>query len=206
MPEFMYLCDMDISKMTDRQIVEAILKRDAAVTHKYLYERCYPLFKAVYDRYYTDCNDCTELINEIYLYIMTPKRDTGESKLEKFGYRCTLTMWLKIVVTNYCHQLYERRGTAEMSTDSLDDPERYSPLASDAASDPTRRLSRRDLERMVADMPNERYRRIIRYRYIEELTAQETAQLMGMTMENYYNKHRLAKAQFEDRLRKEGLI
>jgi hypothetical protein len=43
-------------------------------------------------------------------------------------------------------------------------------------------------------------------RYIEEKTNEETAIVLGMTMDNYYNKHRLAKAQFSNILRKEGLL
>ena len=55
-------------------------------------------------------------------------------------------------------------------------------------------------------MPNSRYRELIRYRYVEEKTNEETAELLGMSMDNYYNKHRLAKEQLKRILRKEGLV
>ena len=35
---------------------------------------------------------------------------------------------------------------------------------------------------------------------------EETAETLGMSMDNYYNKHKLAKEQFAKILRKEGLI
>lgn len=43
-------------------------------------------------------------------------------------------------------------------------------------------------------------------RYVEEKTNEETAMVLEMTMDNYYNKHKLAKAQFCNILRKEGLL
>jgi GTP:adenosylcobinamide-phosphate guanylyltransferase len=63
---------MEIEKYTDQQIVAAILKRDTEVTKEFLYKRCYPLFKSIFDKYYTDCENCYELINEIYVYINSP--------------------------------------------------------------------------------------------------------------------------------------
>jgi len=59
---------------------------------------------------------------------------------------------------------------------------------------------------MLAQMPNARYRMIIFHRYVEDKTNEETALLLNMTMDNFYNKHRLAKEQFRQILRKEGLI
>ena len=96
-----------IESLTDKEIVDAILNRDAVITRLYFYEKCYPLFKACYDKYYTDCETCVEFINQIYLLIMTPRKNTGEAPLQAFGFRCTLTMWLKIIAENYCKQLFK---------------------------------------------------------------------------------------------------
>lgn len=70
-----------IANFTDQEIVKAILDRETFVTKEFLYGKCYPLFKAIYDKYYTDCEICFELINEIYVYIMIPQKNTGISKL-----------------------------------------------------------------------------------------------------------------------------
>ena len=69
-----------------------------------------------------------------------------------------------------------------------------------------RNLNMDDLMKIIALMPNQRYRKLIEYRYVHELSNEETATLMSMTMANYYNKHKLAKAQFVAALRKEGLV
>ena len=39
----------------------------------------------------------------------------------------------------------------------------------------------------------------------KEKSNEETAQLLGMSMDNYYNKHKLAKEQFVTTLKKEGI-
>ena len=41
-------------------------------------------------------------------------------------------------------------------------------------------------------------------RYLEQKTNEETAEALGMTMDNYYNKHKLAKEQYERVWRKEA--
>ena len=63
-----------------------------------------------------------------------------------------------------------------------------------------------DIKKILDMMPNLRYRHLIELRYIEEKTNEETATALNMTMDNYYNKHKLAKVQFCNILRKEGLL
>lgn len=52
-------------------------------------------------------------------------------------------------------------------------------------------------------MPNKRYSELIHLRYLELKTNEETAKELGMSLENYYNKHKLAKEQYERIFRKE---
>lgn len=192
-----------IEQLTDREIIDAILRRDAEVTKIFLFRKCYPLFKSIYDRYYTDCANCFEFINEIYLLIMMPSKITGESKLASFGGRCTFTMWLKIVAQNYCRQIFAKKS--DFFEESLSDGDRNLQIA-ESLSEKMSNLDREDLSRIISAMPNKRYRQLIEYRYVNEKTNEETAVLLGMTMANYYNKHKLAKAQFVEQLSKEGLL
>lgn len=67
--------------MTDQEIVQAILNRDKEITFLYLYKKCYPIFNTVHRKYYTDCENPTELINEIYIYILTPNKKLGFANL-----------------------------------------------------------------------------------------------------------------------------
>ena len=53
-------------------------------------------------------------------------------------------------------------------------------------------------------MPNKRYGELLRLRYVESLTNEETANKLGTTMENYYNLHKRAKEQYDKVHGKEG--
>ena len=64
-------------------------------------------------------------------------------------------------------------------------------------------INRQDAQIIIKQMPNKRYGELIRLRYLELMTNEETAKALGMSMENYYNKHKLAKAQYERIFRKE---
>ncbi|MBO5062018.1 MAG: sigma-70 family RNA polymerase sigma factor, partial [Prevotella sp.] len=194
---------MEIDRYTDQEIAQAILRRDILITKEYLYRKCYPLFKAIYDKHYTDCENPIELINEIYVYILMPHRETHRSKLQDFGFRCTLTMWLKIVTENYCHQLFAKRIQSDENNDVSDD---RNDISDDSFIANTRKLDMDDVQKILSMMPNQRYRKLIEYRYIDEKSNEETALLLEMSMANYYNCHKRAKAQYCEALRKEGLI
>lgn len=194
---------MEIDKYSDQEIVEAILCRNAFVTREYLYRKCYPLFCAIYNKYYTDCENPVELINQIYLYILTPNRETGKSKLSSFGFRCTLTAWLKIVTENYCHQLFVRKFNISENI-SIDGDRNI--LENHSLKSDFNTLNMEDVKRMLLMMPNERYRHLIEYRYLDERSNEETAKLLALTMTNYYNVHLRAKVQFCTVLKREGLI
>lgn len=193
----------EIANLSDRQIVQAILNKDTEITKEYLYCTCYPLFKSIFDKYYTDCDNCFEFINEIYVYIMWPHKDTHVSKLASFGFRCSLPMWLKIVAENFCHQLYTKKSNFQ--TDSLIENDRNGTI-SDSLDEKMQSLNMQDVRKILIAMSNDRFRRLIESRYLEEKSNEETAELLGVTMPNYYNMHKRAKTQFCEELRKEGLL
>ena len=194
---------MNIEQLSDNQIVDALLQRDSSVTRLFLYKKCRPLFRSIYQRYYTDCADEVELINEIYLFIMTPGKKTGRSPLEGFTFRCSITLWLKIVAEHYCHSLYSHKIDTDENIfiDSDRNADESLSLVSEDNS-----LTMADASRILDSMPNERYRSLIRFRYLEERSNEETAELLGLSMANYYNVHLRAKKQWCDMLKQEGLL
>ena len=192
-----------IDQMTDREIVAAILRRDRAITEAYFYRKCYPLFKACFDCYYTDCETVVEFINEIYLYLMIPCKGSHTSYLENFSFRCSLANWLKIVAQTYCYQLFKKKG--DFFEESLDDGDRFSEILVSISTELSH-FDSEDLNRVLQMMPNLRYREIIRLKYVDELSNEEVAKRLDMSIENFYNKHLLAKKQFKTALRKEGLL
>lgn len=197
--------------MEDLQIAKALIQRDESVTRKYLYQQCYPLFKSIYDNYYTDCYSCKEFIDEIYVLIIAPSKITGKCQLENFRGESTLTSWLKTACLYYCYNNFEKKKRMPIyepiPTDNEKDDEegdrydRMFPSINIDFSD----INRADAIAVLSQMPNKRYSSLIRLRYLEDKTNEETAAILGMTMENYYNKHKLAKAQYMRVIKKEEL-
>lgn len=195
-----------LNGMADQDIVNAILLRDRKVTQQYLYIRCYPLFKSVYDNYYTDCQSCMEFINEIYIHLLTPNAETGECKLQSFRFGSTLTTWLKTVAVFYCYGKYRKKKEIDILPEINERAEvrgdRFDTYAASMyeESNPT---AYSDVETILSLMPNKRYSQLIRLRYVENMSNEETAEALGMSMDNFYNKHRRARIQFIQVLEKE---
>lgn len=184
----------------ERNIVTAIIKRDSEVTRQVLYVQCYPLFKSIFERYDTDCESCLEFINEIYIYIMSPRGTDKKSYLEGFTFKCRFLHWLKIIAESYCHRVFKKKK--DFLEKSLDDSERNHGLEG-SINKTLESINAMDVQTLLNLMPNERYRKLIYYMYVEERSNEETAELLGMSMSNFYNKHHLAKKQFFEILRKE---
>ena len=189
----------------DLKTAQAILQRDKSLTVRYLYGQCYPLFKSIYDNYYTDCETCKEFIDEIYLLIMTPSRKTGRCRLMSYRGESTLTQWLKVVCKFYCYSKFELKNKRPVTEpiSKIKNPSDRILTKEPSIDDDLSRLNRHDVEVVLALMPNRRYSQLIRLRHVDLLSDRETAEALGMTMDNYYNKHKLAKDMFEKTLRKE---
>lgn len=193
----------------DLRIAKALIRHDESITRNFFYRQCYPLFKSIYDNYYTDCVAVKEFIDEIYLLVLSPSTQTGRCQMENYRGESTLTSWLKTVCLFYCYKKFEKKDDFEKLSsfnkfkenvsdgDSLLD--KYGSSEIDFS-----RMNRMDIVTLINMMPNERYRKIIYLRYVEHLSNEETAEALGMTMANFYNKHKLAKAQFVNVSRKEA--
>ena len=208
----MFFRSMEVKKIyyEDLQIAKALIKRDNLVTRKYFYQQCYPLFKSIYDNYYTDCINCKEFIDEIYIVVLAPSKTTGKCQMENFRGESTLTSWIKTACLYYCYKQYEakekmpkyERLPNSNVKDNDDDSDRDDAIYGSIEIDFTN-LNRQDALIILNQMPNKRYSELIRLRYLELKTNEETAKALGMTMDNYYNKHKLAKEQYERIFRKE---
>ncbi len=188
--------------MTDQQIVKALIGRDKDVTRAFFYINCYPLFNSIFEHYYTDCDNCIEFINEMYIYMMSPQRTTGRSKLESFRFESTLYTWIKAVCLYYCYARFEEKN--RLVIDKNDQPSDRTTAESESIEVDFSAINHEDIMKILALMPNARYRELIRLRYLEGYSNEETAQQLGMTMDNYYNKHKLAKEQYVKVYRKEA--
>ena len=194
----------------DLRIAEALIKRDEAVVRQFFFQRCFPLFKSIYDNYYTDCLCVEEFINSIYLLVLAPNKETSKCQMENFKGESTLTSWLKTVCLYYCYKKFKKKeimppfeplppGIGEKENEQGDRRE----AAFGSIEIELSQLNREDAEKIVSLMPNKRYSLIIRMLYLEQKSTDETAEALGMTKDNLYNKHILAKKQYISTLRKE---
>lgn len=198
-------------QLTDQEIVVALLNRNSKITRQYFYIHCYPLFKSIYDNYYTDCDSCLEFINEIYILILTPNLQTGKCKLQNFRYESSLTTWLKSVCLFFCYERFEKKKRRIPNSESKTENHRSSYPENDNATFVSSeiinfdfsQLNRNDIEQLLNSMPNKRYRDLIRLRYLEDYTNEETAHALNLKMSNYYNMHLRAKEQYYQIWRKE---
>ncbi len=205
---------MEVKKvfLQDLQIAKALLNRDEQVTRKYFYQQCYPLFKSIYDNYYTDCTCCKEFMDEIYIVVLAPSKTTGKCQMENFRGESTLASWLKTACLYYCYNKYELKQRMPVydplphPTEKDEEDDVFSDRKKDESlSNPIdfSGMNRSDVEVLLSMMPNIRYRNIIRLLYLEQKTHKETAEALGMTMDNYYNKRILAEKQYMQVCRKE---
>lgn len=205
---------MEVKKIyqEDLQIAKFLIQRDSNVTRKYFYQQCYPLFKSIFDNYYTDCQNCKEFIDEIYILVLAPSKITGKCQMENYRGESTLTSWIKTSCLYYCYAKYklkEREPHYEPlpnPTDKCDSDDIFGDRKKDESlSNPIdfSGMNRADVEVLLSLMPNTRYRNIIRLLYLEQKTHKEVAEALGMTMYNYYNKRILAEKQYRQVCRKE---
>lgn len=196
----------------DLRIAQSLIKRDQKMTVQYYYKQCYPLFKSIFDNYYTDCKCCKEFMDEIYVVVLAPSKNTGKCQMENYRGESTLSSWLKSVCLYYCYDKYElkqRKPVFEPLKHSqikeVDDEaggDRNDSISGSSEIDFSD-MNREDVEVLLSMMPNTRYRNIIRLLYLEQKTHKEVAETLGMSMDNYYNKRRLAEKQYKQICRKE---
>lgn len=203
---------MDVRKINkeDLQIAASLIKRDNVVTRKYFYQKCYPLFKSIYDNYYTDCESCKEFMDEIYLVVLSPSKITGKCQMENFRGESTLTKWIQTACLYYCYRKFEYKKKMpkneklpHSSEKDDEDTDRMEAIYGSIDID-FKHLNREDANTILNMMPNKRYSNIIRMVYLEHKTLEETAEALDMAMSNFYNKHKLAKEQYIRIWRKEG--
>lgn len=211
------LLSKDIPKVyeEDLRIRDALLARDRKVTEEYFYKQCYPLFKSVFLNYYTDCECVTELISEIYELVMTVSSQTGKCQLENYKGESSLSRWLKVVCNYYCYNKFKKKSQ-ERVFELFGDKDKKKNEEGDTSNNKTVSieaegvteikfydLDKEDALKLIDLMPNKRYRSIIRMRYLEQKTDYETAEALGMSIENYRNKRSLAVEQFNKVYKKE---
>jgi RNA polymerase sigma factor (sigma-70 family) len=170
--------------MTDQQIIQGLIDRDNAITERFFFVKCQPLFRSIMRLVFNYKVDYDEFVNELYQVLL--KDDAF--KLRQFEYRSTLMQWLKTVAIR--HFILKRD---EMIANESKEPI-YEENNDRAEESENVIISRVDLESLLDLMKNERYVFIIRKLILEEIDPEHLAKSMGVNTANLYNIKKRAMA------------
>lgn len=177
--------------MNDRQIVEALLSHDPFVTRLFFYRNLRPLLLSLIQRLGRDGQrwEYDEMVNELYALLF---EDDGR-RLRTFTFSCSLYQWLKVVAL---HHLTAR--TDAVVIDSVSKEPLYERAGEEQADDSADTSARADVERLLAQMPNQRYATVIRRLTLEGCTHEEVARELDVNIANLYNIKRRAMTQLSE--------
>lgn len=167
--------------MSDREIVEAILRRDPKITRRFFFEKCRPLFLSILKNVFDGKVDYDAMVNELYLYIMA---EDG-SKLRKFEYRSSIYQWIKVVAIRLF--LRKREELTSKETDDIDER-----VSAEIIDTPQIIAQRIDVANLLSMMKNARYATVLRRLIMEEEYSETVAADLGVSVDNLYNIKRRA--------------
>lgn len=172
-----------LSKLSDRELVNAVIQGNESAIGFFFYEKYTPLFKYLYNGVAANKNVTFEdLVQELYLHLS--KDDWARLKTfdEKNG---ALTNWLSTVV----RRLF-RDKTASMidsaSHSPIEDIE-YDLKFEDQTFKTDRRIMVSDVMKLLDVLHPPRYGYVLKALMIEGYKADEVAKELGVTIDNFYN-------------------
>ena len=181
--------DKNQVKMTDQQIIEALIARDERVTEQFFFGNCRPLFLSIIRYVFSYEVDYDEFVNEFYLYLM----ENDAYRLRQFQGRSTIYQWMKVIAIRYFIAKRDRM-IDEQSKDTL----LGSAMQNDAVDSEKAMVARMDVERLFSLMPNRRYVYVIRRLVLQEAEPEVVAQELGTNVGNLYNIKKRAIAALTD--------
>lgn len=183
-----------LSQISDRQWVEGLLSDDPSITRMFLYEYCTPLLSYLAYQLFNYNVDKGDMADGLYMYL----RADDWKKLRMFHYESRFSTWLSVVATRFFlrnKKEMELRGSGNTELDNEWGEDR---VPADE--------SKLDINRLLYEMPNQRYSYVIRKLVIEERPPQELADEMGVTTDNLYNMKRRALQSLKQMIEKEKII
>lgn len=185
--------------LPDEHLVPKIKARFALETTEFFYGKAAPIFIKLYNNYYTDCDEVIEFIDDFYTDLMAVHPSMKSRKIDSFAYECQFKNWIGRVALIYCYAKYKIHEKEQAYLEDLQLNAGVEPLIHANIS----HLNREDVEWLLKSMPNQRYSRLIRLVYLEELSLQEAAKALDVNMANFFNLHRRAKLQYVQVFNKE---
>ena len=169
--------------MTDKEIIDSLIAHDPHVTAQFFFKDCRPLFVSVIRRVFgAQIIDYDEIISEIYILLM----ENDAKRLRLFNFESTLYQWLKIIAIRHCLKL---KSQAKVIDNESKEPLGYSEKNHSVTESSQ---SNMDLEALLRQMKNQRYAQVIRLLIIKDISPDDVAHRLSVTVDNLYNIKRRA--------------
>jgi len=177
-----------MENLSDRELIDRIVNDEGTGSSKdlilryFFFEKCAPIFNHAVNRIFNGQVEKDELVGELFCYL----QEKEWYKLRQFDYRSKLTTWLSVVATRF----FQKKRAELLGIGLLDT------LIKEKGESFERQLHRRlDVETLLKQLPNERYRYVIQKLILEDKEPQAVADEMNITMDNLYNIKRRALLQ-----------
>lgn len=184
-----------IKNLSQSTLKQKLLIKSKIHTHQFLYGMAWPIFDKLWHYFYTDCETTLEFANDTYIYIIEPRKDkTPPVLLESYSPQKgrELVSWLFKTALYRCIDTYRKHRKVvfvtldediAVSEDSRQSDTDRMKLSGEKVKDESyyieTGLSKRQIKQLIAQVPNERYRKLLTYRYIENLSYPEIAAKTG---------------------------
>jgi RNA polymerase sigma-70 factor, ECF subfamily len=200
MPEPNATRAVQLEALTDAQLVQLAQQRDGAAFRTIMQRnnrRLYRMARAMV----LDDSEAEDVVQEAYVRAFT--------SLHQFRGDASLATWLsRIVLNEALGRLRRRRPTLDLEAIDNRPPSQAQvipfPLATPQL-DPERIMAQREIQRLVEqaidDLP-EAFRIVLVARIIEEMSIEETAELLGLRAETVKTRLHRARALLKDALKK----
>ena len=165
-----------MEQMSDKEIIEALIARNARVTQRFFYEDCRPLFASIIRNVFSYEVDYDEFVNELYLYLM----EDDAYKLRQFEGRSSVYQWLKVVALRYFVQKRDRM---------IDTAPNNPLIGEETASVNTESMlaAKIDMRHLLDCLPSCRQAYAIEQLVMADREPAKVAGELGVTVENLYN-------------------
>ncbi len=162
--------------MNDKELIEALIERDGAVTQRFFFEQCRPLFKSIIGFVFTYEVDYNEFVNEFYIYLM----ENDAYRLRQFEGRSSIYQWMKITAIRYFCQKRDKM---------IDNTSKETLITErDDNSDEEKRITNEiDVHTLLKKLLNKRYAYVLKRLIIEDAEPKDVAKELETTVDNLYN-------------------
>ena len=173
----------------DQILVKGLKSNDPKVQQtcvlRLFYKECRCLINAIRFDLFKGNVEYDDIVNELYLLLSA----YDWRALDSFRGDAKLTTWLSCVAWRYFIKVYVRKERES----AVDDMSFMKTAVSDTISNTEIMM---DVESVLRVMPNRRYAEAISLHIVEGMGAEETAVMLGTSVENFYNLKLRALRQF----------